>query len=72
MVRNSIFEGFEFRVLNQFFKDASTDMYPRFMIIEYNSNISERAGGDSLALLKSVGYKVYTSSSLNYIMILEG
>ncbi|MBD1903541.1 FkbM family methyltransferase [Trichocoleus sp. DQ-A3] len=63
-------EGFEFRVLTKFFAAAACELYPKFIIIEYNPDWIEKAGGNAIELLQSKGYKIYRRSSYNYIMVL--
>ncbi len=64
-------EGFEFRVLDQFFADAAPALYPNFIIIERNPEWLEETGQDPVDLLRRKGYQVHWSSKLNYIMFLH-
>lgn len=60
-------EGYEFRVLSQFFEEADPSLYPRFMIIEQNPEWARLAGGYVIELVRRKGYAVRWSSELNYI-----
>ncbi len=51
-------EGFEFRVLDQFFRDANDSLRPDFMIIEQHSELVEKAGGNVIKLLENEGYRM--------------
>jgi FkbM family methyltransferase len=64
-------EGFEFRVLKQFFSDADRSLYPRFIITEYFPEWVGRAGGDTLALLVSRGYRLRRRTRFNSILELS-
>jgi FkbM family methyltransferase len=57
-------EGFEWRVLGQFFKDVAPEAYPEYIIIEHHPRKIE---GDIAALLQGRGYHVLKSSGLNYV-----
>lgn len=61
-------EGFEFRVLKQFFNEAEESVYPEFIVIEHNPVWHSRAGGDAINLLQEHGYRPAHASRLNYIM----
>ncbi len=60
-------EGYEFRVLSQFFEEADPSLYPKFMIIERNPEWARLAGGDVIELVRRKGYAVRWSSEMNYI-----
>jgi len=70
-------EGFEFRVLKQFFADVDQGLYPKFIIIEHHPEWVTKSGGDAIDLLISRGYHVHWAprwwsvSSLNYILPLQ-
>lgn len=70
-------EGFEFRVLNQFFADVDRGLYPKFIIIEHHPEWVAKAGGNVIDLLISRGYHVqwaprwWSVSSLNYVLLLQ-
>ncbi len=59
-------EGFEFRVLCKFFKDASPDLWPRFIIVEHNAFFAGKKGGDTLQLLAQHGYRIVRVGEINY------
>ena len=61
-------EGFEFRVLHQFFREVNDSLRPGFIIVEQHSNLVERAGGNVIELLGSKGYRMERHLKLNYIM----
>jgi len=61
-------EGFEFRVLHQFFKEVNDSLRPDFMIVEQHSELVERAGGNVIELLESEGYRIERALKHNYIM----
>jgi FkbM family methyltransferase len=63
-------EGFEFRVLRQFFADVDRSFYPKFIIIEQNDSFIEKAGGNSVKLLMRNGYRILWSSGVNYVLVL--
>lgn len=62
-------EGFEFKVLQKFFADGKTELWPRFVIIEQNDFFENKAGGNSVELLKQNGYAVEQISELNYLAV---
>jgi FkbM family methyltransferase len=62
-------EGFEYRVLRRFLREASRDMYPGFIIIEHNPAWVGEAGGNAVDLLKSAGYRVQVRTKYNFIML---
>jgi FkbM family methyltransferase len=64
-------EGFEFRVLKNFFSEVDFRCYPNYVIIEHHPQGVVKAGGDTIELLKSKGYKTYGHYGDNYIMVLE-
>jgi FkbM family methyltransferase len=61
-------EGFEFRVLHQFFRDIDDSLRPDFMIVEQHSELVERAGGNVIELLESEGYRMERVLKPNYLM----
>lgn len=61
-------EGFEYRVIKQFFNDAPTSMHPQFIILEQYDEWVERSGGDAIELLKAYGYFSVKIHEANYIM----
>jgi hypothetical protein len=61
-------EGFEFRVLRQFLQDLKPVLYPRHIIVEYNTDYIDKAGGDVLHLLKAKGYKLIIDCGMNKIL----
>lgn len=64
-------EGFEFRVLNRFFQEAASGLWPRFIIIEDNAFFSGRTGGNVIELLNGRGYRLRQIDELNYFATLE-
>jgi FkbM family methyltransferase len=64
-------EGFEYRVLKPFLRDAPPEMLPEFVIIEHHSNLVGKAGGNSITLLEEYGYHKKAVHHLNYIMVRE-
>jgi len=62
-------EGFEFRVLRQFFQDVETCLYPEFLIVERNETMIADAGGDVAKLLSEHGYRVASRHRENCIMV---
>jgi FkbM family methyltransferase len=62
-------EGFEFRVLSAFLRDAERALWPRFIILEFHPRLVKYAGGSSLALLEKHGYQVYKKTIANYILV---
>ena len=59
-------EGFEYRVLDKFFKESETSLFPKNLIIESNPYFNNE--GDVLGLLSEQGYRVLESHRLNYIL----
>ena len=51
-------EGYEFRVLDRFFKDAAESLYPAFVLIEQKDWWIDQAGGNAVELLKRRGYRI--------------
>jgi FkbM family methyltransferase len=64
-------EGFEYRVLSQFFAEAASRYYPRFIIVEQDPGWEARGAGNAIALLKNQGYRVHWSGKWNYVMVLH-
>src|SRR5262249_42881300 len=62
-------EGFEFKVLQRFFRDGTSSLRPTFFIIESNPFFGGKTGGDTLGLLLQNGYAVTRISELNYFAI---
>lgn len=63
-------EGYEFKVLKHFFSNAPTTLFPKFIIMEYQQVWDEKAGGSSIELILSYGYKLVGKKSVNYIYAL--
>lgn len=61
-------EGFEFRVLSKFFKDAPRYIWPQWILIEDNPNIVQE--GKATELLFSVGYELKYDFGLNKLMMI--
>ncbi|MBD1835567.1 FkbM family methyltransferase [Cyanobacteria bacterium FACHB-472] len=62
-------EGFEFRVLDKFFKEINFDLYPKFIIVEHLEEWITKAGGNTIEFLITKGYKIHDKSRYNYIMV---
>ena len=62
-------EGFEFKVIQKFFQDGKTELWPRFFIVEQNDFFEKKGGGDTVGLLKQNGYAVSQISELNYFAV---
>lgn len=62
-------EGFEFKVLQRFFKDGNVNLWPKFLIIESNPFFGDKTGGDTLGLLSQNGYSVTRIAELNYVAV---
>ena len=61
-------EGFEYKVLNNFFLEAFVDLYPTYIITEYHEGLKDLAGGSVIDLLINVGYKIIYKEDINYIL----
>ncbi len=64
-------EGFEFRVLNHFFQNASLSLYPTYILYEDTSYYVSENGGNLSNLLYSKGYKVIFKSGINVLVVLS-
>jgi FkbM family methyltransferase len=60
-------EGFEFRVMSAFLRNAPADLRPRFLIFEHNEALLQKAGGDVRELLRGAGYTVRPIADQNYL-----
>jgi FkbM family methyltransferase len=60
-------EGFEFRVMSAFLRDAPAGLRPRFVIFEHNEALLQKAGGDMRDLLRQAGYTVRPVADQNYL-----
>lgn len=65
-------EGFEYRVLKQFFRDVSIDLYPEFILTEHIEFLDDLAGGNVVELLRSCGYRTHWAdlSRRNHLLVL--
>ncbi|HWD90905.1 MAG TPA: FkbM family methyltransferase [Verrucomicrobiae bacterium] len=61
-------EGFEFKVLQRFFADGNSKLWPGFLIIEVNPTLGKNSG-DVLKLLRENGYTLSNLSELNYLAV---
>jgi FkbM family methyltransferase len=61
-------EGFEHRVLRQFFDDVPKDMWPQYMMVEDNPG---RREGDAIQLAAQRGYKVFQQVDQNVFLTLN-
>jgi FkbM family methyltransferase len=64
-------EGFEYRVMARFLADAGPTLMPEFIICEFFNEKVKAAGGNSLELLRSHGYRVRGRNSRNFILVLR-
>jgi FkbM family methyltransferase len=66
-------EGYEYRVLKEFFSHTRKEFYPEFIIVEYISFMKELAGGSTVDLLLDQGYKIrwHDRARRNYFMVRE-
>lgn len=64
-------EGLEYRVLAGFLRDADPSLYPDFIVVEFQPDWVEAAGGHVVDLLRTHGYRVWGTQALNYIMARE-
>lgn len=64
-------EGFEYRVLDQYFKDADRTSYPNFLLIENNRKYYREEGMKAVDLLREQGYELYWSSRVNLLFTLK-
>jgi FkbM family methyltransferase len=62
-------EGMEYRVLDRFFTDADSSLYPRCMIVEHHPAWVSQAGGDVLARLARQNYVEVASFKLNHLLV---
>jgi FkbM family methyltransferase len=51
-------EGFEFRVLREFLKNAPRSLWPRFILVEHFPDQNQTVGGSSKELLLSRSYQI--------------
>ena len=67
-------EGYEYRVLKEFFSHTTKEFYPEFVIVEYISFMKELAGGSTVDLLLDQGYQIrwQDRAERNFFMALEG
>ncbi len=62
-------EGFEYKVLKQFFEDADSSLFPNFIITEYNPEMVKHSEGNVMELLLAQGYKIQHEFLDNKIFI---
>ncbi len=67
-------EGYEYRVLKEFFSHTIKEFYPEFIIVEYINFMKELAGGSTVDLLLDQGYKIrwHDRAKRNFFVALEG
>jgi FkbM family methyltransferase len=67
-------EGYEYRVLKEFFFHTRKEFYPEFIIVEYINFMKELAGGSTVDLLLDQGYKIrwHDRAKRNFFLALEG
>lgn len=63
-------EGFEYRVLSAFLASAPRSLWPRWLLVEFHPSMRERAGGDTLELLRTRGYVERERYDTNHIFVL--
>ncbi len=66
-------EGYEYRVLKEFFSSTKKEFYPEFIIVEYIDFMKELAGGSTLDLLLDRGYQIrwHDRAKRNFLVVLE-
>lgn len=62
-------EGFEFPVLEAFFRDAPVELYPKAMIVEAFGHCIPLVGGSTVELLIRRGYRLANHDSYNYFFV---
>lgn len=62
-------EGFEYRVMKQYFSEVDTSLYPRFLIVEHIWRDSAEAGGNVVRLLEEVGYRSEGATAYNTLLV---
>jgi FkbM family methyltransferase len=63
-------EGYEFPVLQMFFEQAPSDLWPNYVLIEAFGHTMKNAGGSPINLLIKRGYELVDHESYNYIFSL--
>lgn len=58
-------EGFEYKVLHHYFKNSSSDLYPRLILAEHNKSIKEVNLNELIDLFKNNGYRIIKDFGLN-------
>jgi FkbM family methyltransferase len=61
-------EGFEYKVLSQFFIDADKELYPKYIITEYFGESAEKTTGNQIELLERFGYRQVVKCRDNRIL----
>jgi len=64
-------EGYEYPILNHFFRDAPVSLYPKAIILEAFGHVIPIVGGSSIELLVSRGYSLVNHIEYNYFFILR-
>lgn len=64
-------EGYEYPILNQFFKEAPASLYPRVIILEAFGHAIPLVGGSSIELLVKNGYSLANHIEYNYFFALR-
>ncbi|MDI1288714.1 MAG: FkbM family methyltransferase [bacterium] len=62
-------EGYEFPVLDAFFRDAPVDIYPKAMIVEAFGHCIPLVGGSTVELLIRQGYHLANHDNYNYFFV---
>lgn len=60
-------EGFEHRVLSAYLASVPAEGWPRWLIVEFHPDLLERAGGNTLELLRAHGYTERERHDTNHI-----
>jgi len=61
-------EGYEFKVMREFFKTAAVGLWPKYIITEYHESNDMAAGGSIIRLLKENSYETVWKNGLNYVL----
>ena len=57
-------EGFEYKILSNFFKNLKKNLFPKYLIVEHNNSIKYSATDN---LIKKYKYKIDFTTNSNYI-----
>ena len=62
-------EGLEFRVLRRYFEDVPHEGRPRIIVYGHQPGWIEKAGGDTSALLRALGYRELLATRINRVVV---